>query len=483
MIKTIHDHMLQKILQTGIFLFIFFLPWQPIFIVHQEKLGAAQEGTRSVWQYGTLGITFSDCLLVLLIFFSLFLCIHAARTKKEQIFFQALQRHKQFFSAALLFLFIVGISLPFVRYPSIGMVYEIRIIEALILIWCIVASKISLKSCMVALVCAGMIQGILTSEQFFTQHIIPQKWLGIASHSPQELGDSVVAYGDYRWLRAYGSFSHPNAAGFFLAFSLFGVFLLVKKCSKKWEAYIWLIFSLCITTGLFVTFSRSAWFGIFFTFCMWVLAHSIFKIKEKNEIKNTSEILKGVKNSRKTVSFEKMFFVIVIMTTGILGFIFSDLVRTRFGGGGWQRLEQKSLDERKTSLADSFGLIQKHPLGLGIGNYTAALFERDKKNHIIRTIYFYQPVHSLYLLIFTETGIQGLGIFFMCIVFASYRLFLLIHKKTKERDVILSMLCMLFLFLFVGMFDHFFWTTQQGVFLLWFCFALILLTKQEAMIE
>ena len=51
--------------------------------------------------------------------------------------------------------------------------------------------------------------------------------------------------------------------------------------------------------------------------------------------------------------------------------------------------------------------------GVGIGNFT------DKLREIIPTMdeYIYQPVHNIYLLIYTETGLFGLSSFLIFLIF------------------------------------------------------------------
>src|SRR3989338_9757284 len=51
--------------------------------------------------------------------------------------------------------------------------------------------------------------------------------------------------------------------------------------------------------------------------------------------------------------------------------------------------------------------------GVGIGNFT------DKLREIIPTMdeYMYQPVHNIYLLIYTETGLFGLSSFLIFLIF------------------------------------------------------------------
>ena len=84
----------------------------------------------------------------------------------------------------------------------------------------------------------------------------------------------------------------------------------------------------------------------------------------------------------------------------------------------------------------------------------------------------YQPVHNLYLLIATETGILGLVLFLGFI-------FLLVWKTRRPNiRVDADIRCprtfyvILFFILLLGFFDHYFWTLQQGMLIVWIIFGI-----------
>ena len=76
--------------------------------------------------------------------------------------------------------------------------------------------------------------------------------------------------------------------------------------------------------------------------------------------------------------------------------------------------------------------------------------------------WLHQPVHNIYLLIAAETGLLGLMAFL-------FFLYLLIKKKPR-----LTIFCLLLVsFLIIGLFDHFFWTLQQGQMVFWLILGII----------
>ena len=80
-------------------------------------------------------------------------------------------------------------------------------------------------------------------------------------------------------------------------------------------------------------------------------------------------------------------------------------------------------------------------IGTGLG--TSPLYPRNISNFAM----LHQPIHNIYLLILSETGIVGLGLFG-----------LLILKALRSKSIIHNSL---FIILALGMFDHYWLTLQQ----------------------
>ena len=102
-------------------------------------------------------------------------------------------------------------------------------------------------------------------------------------------------------------------------------------------------------------------------------------------------------------------------------------------------------------------------LGVGLGNFVNWLKEIDPG----LASNLYQPVHNIYLLIFSETGILGLTLFL---------LFLFFLIKNSHYDIMIYHTSLFFIFislLFFGLFDHFLWTLQQGQIIFWLVSGLV----------
>lgn len=271
--------------------------------------------------------------------------------------------------------------------------------------------------------------------QFFSQSTFSSKWLGLASHPVATLGTSVIESNGLRYLRAYGSFDHPNVLGGVMA--LMSAYLLyvvlASRDNKKYNLFYLTAFIL-FYSALLLSFSRSA------LLAFWVSAPFIF--------------IHFLKTSGKRVA---AYVLIIAVISCLIGFSYRDLFFTRLSSGG--RLESKSIQERASYIEESISLIKKNPLwGVGAGNYVAAREKADNDSH---ALWFYQPVHNYWLLAWAEVGILGLlgvFIFWLSCFFAS--------APKRLWPLILA-------FAIISVFDHWLWTSAAGAVFIFMVSALI----------
>ncbi len=441
----------------NLYLILFLLPFHTVYILWREKLGAGGEDLGFIWQYGVVGIYFFDVLIALLIGIScLSFCI--------RVFQKKFSFNKLHFDAISIVIFLLGIvtlsSIVIASQKVVALVYGVRFFEALFLFQVIRTSTLSLKKCAWIFVSAGALQGILATWQFFAQHISANSLLGIAYHSPQELGDSVVAYGQYRWLRAYGSFPHPNFLASFLVLSFAGTWHLIRTVQKKWQLWIVLFCTISISSGFFLTFSRNAWIGLLGMIIVWVV-FLLVKKEKKNIHKN---------NQKKQIHPWMLYTLVVVCVWAALSFMFFEIVTTRLGIGGWQKLEQRSLQERRTSFYDGIELVKQFPLGVGLGNTTVAFFEKDKQKGAPQYVFSYQPVHSSYLLMAVELGIGGFILFMVLVGILCVRIGRGMVKSNSaiSKELLLYASGLAIFLLWNMTLDHFFVSHASGIILLGF---------------
>jgi len=229
-------------------------------------------------------------------------------------------------------------------------------------------------------------------------------WLGERTFNAGTPGIAQAVWNGQLILRPYATFPHPNVLAGFLVVSLL---LIIWQKPKFW----WLTTVLGLI-ALFLTFSRVSWvvFGL-------------------------SLILSNLKflKSPRTV-----LLIGLITIIGLISLI-------------WIPIQSESITYRQDLNLIAVKMWQSSPLmGVGLNNFLVRLPGFYK---FPGPVYFLQPVHNLYLMILAETGIIGLiGVI----------LFLIL---TIRRLILISnyyLLITLSSVLLLGLFDHYFYTLQQG---------------------
>ena len=287
---------------------------------------------------------------------------------------------------------------------------------------------------------AGLfLQAILGVYQFLTQSTIVSKYFGLAPHDPSVAGTSVIVTASGRWLRAYGGMDNPNIFGGVLALSLLiAAYLLAKKKmirsqSELGESLVLFVFYFVTLFALFFTFSRAAWLA--FAAALIYLAVILIRQGDRWVIGR----------------FAALVFFSLVMTF-IVAYPYRDLVSVRATDN--TPLEQQSINQRQEYFGQAFSLIKDHYLfGVGVGNYTLVLEQQDKSAH---NIWDYQPVHNVFMLIWSESGIFAL-FFFLA--------FLVLLKKDSRWELSGPILLGLIILM---LFDHWLFSLPFGLlFLFW----------------
>ncbi|KKU27271.1 MAG: O-antigen ligase-related protein [Candidatus Magasanikbacteria bacterium GW2011_GWA2_46_17] len=270
--------------------------------------------------------------------------------------------------------------------------------------------------------------GVFGIGQFLFQTSPANTLLGVALHDPSVLGTSVVETVQGRWLRAYGSFAHPNIVG---AYGVV-VWLLVIACFPRVRSaaarYGLHALGLSMVALVLLSFSRAAWLvGV----CA-VVVIGVYAFR------------KQMRMVYKTLLFQIALVCVVVV-------LFSPLFSVRLYGQA--RLEQRSFDERTIGLQTAAVLFKRHLLvGVGPAHSVAFLYQENPG----REPWSYQPVHNVFLLAGSELGIVGI------ILIVCFLLLWSIHLPMGDRRFFLGALLILGSFF---IFDHFWYTLPQGMFL------------------
>ncbi len=429
---------LDKLIAYGLYLFAFLLPIQTRWII---KAGVLNNG---YWEYGTISLYVTDILLLVSLFIFVVLFIKK-RTSDCRL--------------AAIWWIIAGLELAvFISIwvaadKKLAVYFYGRFLLALGLFYLLVSVSYNRLKLIYIFLSSVLVQAVLGILQFFEQATTANKWLGLAAHSPTQLGTSVVeTLSSGRWLRAYGSLDHPNMLGALLVVGilfLISLFLTEKKIWGKFFLFYFLFLTFLL--ALFFTFSRGAWIGLLVGLLVMFVT-----ILARRDLGQQKRLLKVV-----LIGFLLIF---------ILFHFYSDLILTRLSAN--TRLEVKSNVERIASYRTASEIIKRHWLcGVGVGNYTLAVYNELNS---CQSSWYYQPVHNTYLLVWSEIGLLGIFSFLALLFFSVYYCFISYFKipagrKIKDRHKLtpatLGILSALIVMMSV---DHFFWSLHFGLFFFWF---------------
>ncbi len=439
------------ILEYGVYLFVFLLPWQARLILREGSLNGGY------WEYGTVSLYAVDLLFLALLIVFILLQWRDKTKLWQNVLTQKLWLVAVFFIAWWNILMIATDAQSNTPYQIL------RLFEVALFMGMIRWGPVNIQRLSFAFLTGAVIQAMIGINQFILQESMgPNKWLGVSGHDPSQLGTAVVDTGWYRWLRAYGTLPHPNMLGGFLALALiiaaewyFDLQRRVLQASAAASAAVKRLRAemtgcirafVILLAGLAASVSRSAAIGAFiglglYGFLRWKIGPS--------EIKRAVKIASG-----------KLLLIGGILVV-ILGLTYLSVFYTRAIADG--RLEAKSLSERGAQFSQAWEIIKQHPIGgVGLGNYTSALSQLIPE----QPSWYYQPVHNIYLLLIAELGMLG----WLIIAGLGYWMWREWRKirsgslgASQWAYLYFSMLCIL---LIIGLFDHYLLSLPFGLWLI-----------------
>ena len=301
------------------------------------------------------------------------------------------------------------------------------------------------------LVCGGLFQAVIAVWQFLGQSDVGLRILGESLLGPDMTGIASFfnTHGE-KIIRAYGTTPHPNVLAAYLFLSIFASYFIWFYKNVRHEYFFWAGYALLLF-AFFFSFARVAVFLVGANFIIRGLLLT-FRFKGK---------------------FWRGKALKVVWVTGLIILVFAELY--------WPEAASRitiSADDEAVQLRmfyNSESLKSLNWLGVGTGNFVNWLMVIDPNlpRHL------YQPVHNIYLLIFSETGILGAAAFVVFLIFLVKDFI----KRTKlARFHHYSVLLVFASFLFMGVFDHFLWTIQQGRFIFWLVLAMLTIDENDDII-
>lgn len=368
------------------------------------------------------------------------------------------------FIALFLFLVWAGLSLLWAPLKDVALYRYARLLEgALFAFW--VGRHVNLRrdfgKISTALFLGVSYESLLAIGQWFTGgSLFGYYFLGEQPYNALTSGIARTGFlGEVR-VRAYGTFTHPNVLGAYLALFLPWLFWRIVNKRATYSALGLLVLTL---SALFFTFSRAAWLaaaaGLLFLVVVFKREH--LRLTGKGWL----GLLGGV-------------FLLA-------GFLFSNTFNDPFSLARRQELNQLALRMVKDSPL----------LGVGWGNFMVRLDDFGRVSGWTR---FLQPVHNVFLLVAAETGLVGFtfwSLFFFLLLFAllkfwrfsrlkfcsppivgpaSATLQLLLTQNGQESYRLVGLLFTnLLQITFLGLSDHYFLTLPQGGLLFWLAVGLV----------
>lgn len=257
-----------------------------------------------------------------------------------------------------------------------------------------------------------ILQTFVSGYQFINMQSIGLYWLNESHLSVEFVNVAKAEIFDYKFLRAYGTFPHPNILA---AYSLFiwSIFLIYKKLFHVEPLSTTIITSMAFTLIL-LSGAKTAMF-------LFGLFYLVSKLKNLFHVKRILMVMASI-------------LILVLLT------VYSSDIKKSFS----TRLEQFRYQSQ---------ISQSTLIGSGLGTYRLS-YERESSPV---EWWLLEPVHNSLYILYREVGILPIA------MLSFYILFLLIYVSRGTSTE--SMLLVVFIFVYLNT-DHFFWDINQGIYLM-----------------
>lgn len=281
--------------------------------------------------------------------------------------------------------------------------------------------------------------GILAIIQFILQQSAGGVWywLGERTFDLTTPGIAAFSVDGTLILRSYATFAHPNVLG---GYSLVMVVFLLFFKHAGTNPRVILFEKAGVIAGILaiiLSMSRSSLMLLGLIGVVWCLTYMVTRKKQ------VLTLVMGV-------------IALVVLSYTIV----------------WQRLLSFSIQEqsvlvRRELIKETSIMIRDNPIfGVGVQNFLPTLTHYLPDSSPIA---YFQPVHSMFLMILAETGFVGAGIFIVMVAVTIMKI-----QKSRAEDKAGKIL-LLVIFIALGIIDHYFYTLHQGQFLGAFLFAVLLM--------
>ena len=348
------------------------------------------------------------------------------------------------------FVAIAGISIKNAMDVGTAIFTWLKLIEGVALYFYIkdyALKRFKLSEGFVAIVLGGVFQAVIAIAQFVTQGSLGLKYLGESPLAPAMSGIAAFYSNGIKIMRAYGTTPHSNVLALYLFIAL-GAFYSIAIYQKR--AWWWHVLHAIILWAFLLTFSRVV-------VGLWILNFALLSFLIRFHKPFHKEFWQDKEMRQRSL---KIFWV----TAGVC---------VLFAVCYWpyvlNRSEVSTGDEavQMRVLYNHESLSSSHQvLGLGMGNFVPWLMTQNL--HLDHGLY--QPVHNIYLLIYSEVGIVGIALFILFLTFLLYDFYRRLGFKKLYHCSFGLIIVSVLIF---GLFDHYLWTIQSGRLLFWLVLGLL----------
>lgn len=319
-----------------------------------------------------------------------------------------------FWKISLLIAFLAA-NIFFAQNPEAALIKWVKVAElAFIVLLVAKEKKLEIKSWVLKPLFLSLLTfSFIAFGQFILQRTIGGLfyWLGERSFTLATPGIAKFNFLSQWYMRPYSTFPHPNVmAGFFAV----GLVLLLGKKYFHWSL-------LFVLLAIVLSVSHGVWISLI------IVGLFYFLTRRRKEL------------------FKRLYVLIITLTIAI------SLILPIVSGNLLGTLEYSEEVHRRLSLTKVSGLMMaaRPFVGVGMNNFIVEL--ANSKNAPLVSWWF-QPVHNIFLLVFSEVGILGFGLF---LIFLS----IVVRKGLSKKDRTLALAFLLIIL--TGFMDHYWLTLQQ----------------------
>ncbi len=301
------------------------------------------------------------------------------------------------------------------------------------------------KLALIVFILLASLEGIISLSQFIFQKSFGLRYLGEQMLSPQILGIAKIVSGGTVLIRGYGTFPHPNVLAAFLVAGVIFTLYLLAEYSSTWQRNAFATALFIQIMGLTTTFSRAAFLSAGLGSLMFFLIACFFLPKD------------FIYRQTKKLIFP---FLVLIFSAIVSFFIFRPYLLTRITFNDTASIERGFYNHIATNM------IHSHPfIGVGIGE---SMLHMQQYTTVKLWPWQIQPIHNYFLLAAAELGIPGALILIWFIISHLAKMIQIITQQINTPGLYqIAIAIVLFSFIILMFFDHYFYTLEQTQLLLW----------------